>query len=671
MPNFGLIESPRSVQYRQRAKRYLSLPDDNHEVISKNILEFTALKQVLKGKLKNLVNDPRPYETLKDEILTTEKELHTINYEILKVVIGNDVVEEIKRRFSYARDDNNKLIVSYRLEEGAINISNLVNSRAYDLNKNAEEIKLQIIIALFFNDKKISISKRLNQLHVQKDNENILKKEAELELAHRAISLNNTKIKYYISRIGKVIAANYAISQVLSLGFMCAVILIALYPLIIPVLLTAIWWIPVVYFGSGALLIAWFMKGTGRINWDGCRDNVPKILIDFWNKLVNESDVAYTWFQKIRLFATLLECIICGAVSGFFVHHIIITALILLGTPAVILAIAPYITIPLAIFAAANMFLFMYKFSYATVLGGLWQNIKTFCSAIFTTDENEINALINKLKSDYTQRYQHIYVGKNLEEKVKDKFDATILGIILNFNSKAIRENGIVSSICYRAFAMVVAAFVCAPLIIIGIIYGQLAAYQGLAVFLDGFMEWSKQVSRLLCFFSGTAYTSSFTYFTLKSVATKVYPKPPEAKKEDPGFVEDSLANSMDNGSQTAYGYVDSRRKEKENGEVEPLENAIVDVIQDPGLLAGFFTFTIAATLASYVFASAPEKSAAFDEKLTSASKKYKTATDAYNHAKNQKSQIFPTERATKIETNSSFSSTIDPLEYRYNLLGW
>lgn len=636
MPLLSTIETTRYNLYQQRSQRYLSLFDADYQTThNKNILELTALKKVVKGKLKYLVNDPRSYSTLKDEIIRTEKDLYAINHAILQEVLGDEMLQDIKNRLSYQRSGNNALKFFYNMKDikVTVNISS-INTRDY-LNTD-EEIKLKILNDLFFTDKKNSITKRL--ILNEKANVDIFQKEAELEYAQKMISFNNTKNQYWMSRVGKLIAANYAISQVVSLGFMCAVILIALYPIIVPALLTGIWFIPLTYFAGGTLIIAWFMNGTGRINWDGCRDSVPNMLIEFWNMFFNKTDIGYTKTQKIRLFATFIECAICGAVSGFFVDYIIIAALVLLfGESAAILTFAPMVTIPLAVFAALNMFLFMYKFSSATILRGILQDIKIFFKAIFATDLTKIEALKRELIADYQQRYQHIYNAEALAAKVTGKFDDSILGIILNFNDKAIKEESFVGSIYFRAFAILFAAFVCAPLIIVGIIYGQLSAYQGLAIFLDGFMDFAKEASKLLCFFSGTAYTSSFTYFTVKSAAKSLYVT---AEKEvsqkqavemneiedDPNFPQRRLANSMDNGSQTAYGYVDSRRKEQENGELESLGNAVVNVVKDPGMLAGFFVFTGAASLASYVFASAPEKSKDYNQTLKLSAKKLTTA---------------------------------------------
>ncbi len=674
------VTPQRAARYAQRAERYLYAPKieiidtrpvdgwgdwliqkfsngknhckniyshfNNEAPSAKTELEtLAALKQVLKGKLKHLANDPRPFDSIANEIITTEQELYALNHDILKEIVGEQALQKIKESLSVALDENNKLKISFQYEQENRDITNLINSRDYihdnilkenvELDKLSDTILLQILTALFFNDKNVSVSTRLRQLRVQQYRKGILEQETQLEIAQRTIALNTTNGRYLISRIGKFIAWNYALSQVTSLAFMCVVMLIATYALL-PA--TVPFWVPLVFYGSGGLLIAWWVQGTGRQNWYGCRDNIPNMLIDFWNIIINKNDVNYTLSQNVKVFFAFLECAICGFVSGFFTHYITLLGLsALFGTTSAIVVFAPIITIPLALLAAANMFLYMYKYTRESALSGsVFKDAYLFLCVTFESNQNEILKLIAHIKLKYRQRFLHVYSGEKLEEKLNNKFDNSILGIILNYNLKAVSASGNskfkTTFIYTRALFMLFVAVPCVALVIMGIIYGQLANFHALANLLDGFMKMSESVaqsiSKLLCFFAGTAYLSPFTYATVKCGADLAYSVPKTAGGESSklDFQQVRLANCMDNGAQTAFGFTESKRVEEENGELQPWEDAMGDVCANTAELATFTLFTGSAALASFAFASAPGVDFGFDKKLHTASKKYTLA---------------------------------------------
>lgn len=621
----------------------------------------------LEGKLNSLSNDPRPYETLEAELKKTEQALYAVNEAILKEVAGAETFDTITKSLSiqYApatkkfdillstTSGQTKSLLSIGEQESIFDIEtptgqnysakylreNILTATGFITNetvtkefeKLSQEIQQQILNSIFFTDKAVSISERIRRLSIAQtkaEKEYTWQQEALLEEKIKATAESKAESDYKISRWGRFIAATYAASQVFSLSLL-------LYAMAVAITATY-WW---------ALLpiIAICVISTGKVNWKIFRNHVANLLIEIWELLTHPTDLPFNNTDKFLLYIALIFCGISGFLAGYFVYAFIIGV-----TGAGLVGALPYVLGIMSFVAGTAIALLFYKFTRDGILSSnfigkllsYWkaaifsdattaekaltalrkETVVRYLNALYLHEPKEINKLLSELRAEAYERYKHTHSGKELADKI-NAVNTSLLGAILNGNYELSKTPQGQAQIKSRArFMLYFVTLVCIPVVIIGVIYGQLASVQYLAEDVEKMLTFFKvaeesaitialYISKAMCLIAGLAYTYLFGQSTIQTGMELRF----GIKRVDAGakptlwerfwFEWDRLWNSSDNGAQTLYGRVATEQKELDSGEKEEFADAFARVMSNGFLAAASIFWALSSLIASFVMA--------------------------------------------------------------------
>ncbi len=387
-------------------------------------------------------------------------------------------------------------------------------------------------------------------------------------------SSDEAQDNYTLSRWGKFTGVLYVVSQVVGLGFMGLLMILAISTNI------AVW---------GWLLIplALFMAATGYSNWWVFRTNTPGLFITLRNMFNSPNDVPLTFTQKLKLSIALFVCFVSGFIGGYIFFMLTwtgaATLLEILGwtaTFAVLAPALPYVIIPIMVIIAAGaavaLTVIFFKSFYGTILREeMWADISSYFSALFMNDKDdpgEIDRTLEAEKQKLRDRYQYYYTDqKVLEKKIKDQVEGSVVGILLAKN-RAQAEKGEYGRIRTRAFILCLLVPVLVIGIIIGAVFAQLAGHPDLRAVIEAHLyvgfAIADGISWFLCACAGVAYLDLFSRgATICATEIACGVVKTEGNNKTIGsmwfFQGVRGGNTTENAAQTLYGFCKGFAKEK------------------------------------------------------------------------------------------------------------
>jgi hypothetical protein len=640
-----------------------------------------ATQNVIHDKLKRLVHDPRPYESRAATIIETKRELFAINRALLEHIVPFDT-------YIQPLLDNIEIKSDGIYLKNGVSLNHLVNPdflewlrvdySSFDL-ENDPHLQNEILDALFFLKEDINIAQTLRELHQNLGidlNLSELNKICAIEseiATHRAnAQLQRTSEHFLLSRLGKFIAGNYVISQIVSLGFMCALLTLAVISGggfgVLGVIGIAV---------VGGTIAFCFMVCTGYANWWTFRDNTPNMLIEIWEDFFNPDDIPYTFREKASIGLAAFICTISGFIAGYFTYIFTIEGIALLfGSVSVVF---PPFVIFIAIFAGLAIGLIFYKYAKSmalnsTILSDLWNffkdwktdGIKTafnnfynrllnsdlakFFRGVFLTDEKEILAFQKDLKDKVKESYRHYYRNGNLTTIVDKKVDDSILGVILQRNLLTLKtyDNPIEAAyyIKRRGRFITFIALVFFPLSILGIIYAQISTYIDLSVTLKTVL-FAKvleplKVSIAMCVIAGLAYIPLFSKATIGCFSAIIYKggtTDTHTKKVTRGeivkYYAINIFNSSDNGMQSFVGKLIAYARENGKDFVEKFTIGFNIMQESIRNIISTSVLTLCSMMASFVSTGMPGDARDYEQELSDI--RHKTIAARNQQAENAK----------------------------------
>lgn len=451
------------------------------------------------------------------------------------------------------------------LVDAGINVGNT------DFDTLPDHVKQQILNEIFFANKNISISERLRRLSLtEAENDELLKRDAYLEQLQKTAAFNKSETNYALGTWGRFTAFIYAFSQVISLG--CLLILMTVAFLSLVTFMSVAWWL---ILATCVLMIPIFISATGINNWWSFRNNVGALIIEIWNLFFNPVDVPYTAAQSFWLKVGFAVCFISGFLAGYFVYMFVAATIgLAIGFtfPFIMLGI-------ISVIAATAIVILFYKFTRMGILGEFGSTLNYF-KALMETDPVIIENKLKQMREQAYERYKHLYSGDELKAKVDEvSSDDNMLGVIYTRNYQ-LAIKGQAWRIWARFFGVgIVGTFICVPLVLVGIFYGQAASIHYLDATINGllgifdfaFTVSSKACTRLgllICAISAAAYAFLFSEAVAQTAVnfgfgvSKTAAGAKQTRWERAKFQWNRVWNSTDNGGQTFYGRVAVEQKE-------------------------------------------------------------------------------------------------------------
>lgn len=436
-------------------------------------------------------------------------------------------------------------------------------------------------------------------------------------------ALNKASAEYYLSRPIKFMSWVYAFSQLVILGFICTIILLAFSGTAVTAGAIA-WWV------IGGAIILWWIQATYRANWDIFRDLLVTVTFTLWN-LLTSPDFS-TKGNRIKVGIAFVISVTSGF-AAYYIFPISVAKIItvLFGSGAFV-GISATASIPFAILTGIAIFLLFFYFALKAALNNnFYQDCLDFYHALLMPEtENDITSLQNKLFENLSKRQHHI----KTKEEIQTQLDSSYLGIILKTNLRDYKE-GNHSRIYWRNTAMLVLSILFVPLVLIGVTFAQIAIQRDFTELLfesfDMGFKAADTISWAVCGLAGAGYAPLFVPATLQVIGEYVY----DAKRTADGVDTNDtstpaqradhkqvfIGNASDNGVQSFYGALDAAIAQGVS---------FADGIKDLAVSTWCYAFGagLTAAAASYATASIPGKPKMYDNILDDSKNKYQVAQE-------------------------------------------